>query len=83
MTRKNGKILIIITVFHNKPQGCGASVAYAAGPFTNNNNNRLTVIHTYLYTYIYIYIHTLCTPFSRSDLLAVALRTKIGCHETS
>jgi hypothetical protein len=27
-------ILIIITGLHNKPQGCGASVASAAGPFT-------------------------------------------------
>jgi hypothetical protein len=29
---------IIITGLHNKPQGCGASVASAAGPFTTNNN---------------------------------------------
>jgi hypothetical protein len=28
------KKLIIITGLHNKPQGCGASVASAAGPFT-------------------------------------------------
>jgi hypothetical protein len=28
------KKLIIITGLHNKPQGCGASVAPAAGPFT-------------------------------------------------
>jgi hypothetical protein len=27
-------IIIIITGLHNKPQGCGASVASAAGPFT-------------------------------------------------
>jgi hypothetical protein len=31
-------------VFHNKPQGCGALVAFAAGPS---------------YIYIYIYIYTL------------------------
>jgi hypothetical protein len=34
ITRKNEKTLIIfITGLHNKPQGCGASVASAAGPF--------------------------------------------------
>jgi hypothetical protein len=27
-------LIIFITVLHNKPQGCGASVASAAGPFT-------------------------------------------------
>jgi hypothetical protein len=27
-------IFIVITVLHNKPQGCSASVAPAAGPFT-------------------------------------------------
>jgi hypothetical protein len=27
-------IVIFITGLHNKPQGCGASVASAAGPFT-------------------------------------------------
>jgi hypothetical protein len=35
--QKNEKTLIIfITGLHNKPQGCGASVASAAGPFTKN-----------------------------------------------
>jgi hypothetical protein len=36
ITRKNKKIIIfiVITGLHNKPQGCGASVASAAGPFT-------------------------------------------------
>jgi hypothetical protein len=28
------KLIIFITVMHNKPQCCGASVASAAGPFT-------------------------------------------------
>jgi hypothetical protein len=30
-------IFIFITELHNKPQGCGASVASAAGPFTIKN----------------------------------------------
>jgi hypothetical protein len=39
ITRKNEKKMIIflfifITRLHNKPEGCGASVASAAGPFT-------------------------------------------------
>jgi hypothetical protein len=29
---KTKKLIIFITRLHNKPQGCGASVAYAAGP---------------------------------------------------
>jgi hypothetical protein len=33
ITWKNGKIFYI-TGLHNKPQGCGASVASATGPFT-------------------------------------------------
>jgi hypothetical protein len=28
-----------ITGLHNKPQGCGASVASAAGPFTKKNHD--------------------------------------------
>jgi hypothetical protein len=31
---KRKKLVIFITGLHNKPQGCGASVAFAAGPFT-------------------------------------------------
>jgi hypothetical protein len=39
ITRTNEKTLIIFTtVLHNKPQGCGASVASAAGPFTKKNS---------------------------------------------
>jgi hypothetical protein len=30
------KLIIFVTGLHNKPQGCGASVASAAGPFTTN-----------------------------------------------
>jgi hypothetical protein len=31
---KTKKLIIFITGLHNKPQGCGASVACPAGPFT-------------------------------------------------
>jgi hypothetical protein len=31
---KRKKLIIFITGLHNKPQGCGASVASTAGPFT-------------------------------------------------
>jgi hypothetical protein len=34
------KLIIFITGLHNKPQGCGASVASAAGPFTTKRNKR-------------------------------------------
>jgi hypothetical protein len=43
ITRKNEKTLIIsITGLHNKPQGFGASVASAAGPFTKKTR-RITI----------------------------------------
>jgi hypothetical protein len=35
---KTKKLIIFITGLHNKPQGCGASVASAAGPFTTKNH---------------------------------------------
>jgi hypothetical protein len=31
-------IVIFVTGLHNKPHGCGASVASAAGPFTTKKN---------------------------------------------
>jgi hypothetical protein len=31
--KRKKKLIIFVTGFHNKPQGCGASVASAAGPF--------------------------------------------------
>jgi hypothetical protein len=34
---KTKKLIIFITGLHNKPQGCGASVASAAGPFSTKN----------------------------------------------
>jgi hypothetical protein len=45
ITRRNVKLIIFITRLHNKPQGCGASVASAAGPFTTKRNI-LTVFST-------------------------------------
>jgi hypothetical protein len=43
-TEKGVKIIIFITGVHNKPQGCGASVASAAGPFnTKKNFNKISL----------------------------------------
>jgi hypothetical protein len=36
-TEKRKKLIIFITGLPKKPQGCGASVAPAAGPFTKKN----------------------------------------------
>jgi hypothetical protein len=36
---KTIKLIIFITGLHKKPQGCGASVASAAGPFTTKRNS--------------------------------------------
>jgi hypothetical protein len=39
ITQKNEKTLIIFFIgLCNKPQGCGASIASAAGPFTETKN---------------------------------------------
>jgi hypothetical protein len=43
IARKNEKKLIIfITGLHKKPQGCGASVSSAAGPFTTKTKHHTT-----------------------------------------
>jgi hypothetical protein len=39
---KMKKLINIITGLHNKPQGCGASVASAAGPFTKSTSLQMT-----------------------------------------
>jgi hypothetical protein len=39
ITRKNEKTFIFITGLHNRPQGCGASVASAAGPLKKSHQN--------------------------------------------
>jgi hypothetical protein len=36
---KQKKLIIFITWLHNKPQGCGESVASAVGPFTRSKNS--------------------------------------------
>jgi hypothetical protein len=35
-TEKRKKLIVFITGLHNKLQGCGASVASAAGPFSTH-----------------------------------------------
>ena len=41
------KLIIFITGLHNKPQGCGASVVSAAGPFTTKKNQTLQQSESY------------------------------------
>jgi hypothetical protein len=38
----HGKTKKLITGLHNKPQGCGASLASTAGPFTKKKSNRIS-----------------------------------------
>jgi hypothetical protein len=40
------KLIIFIIGLHNKPQGCGASVASAAGPFTTKKRRLVEYIST-------------------------------------
>jgi hypothetical protein len=47
ITRKEEKTPnIFITGLHNKPQDCGASVAFVAGPFTTKNKFPNSVVKT-------------------------------------
>jgi hypothetical protein len=45
---KGQKIIIVITGLHKKPQGCGASVASAAGPFTTKKKIQYKAVNFYL-----------------------------------
>jgi hypothetical protein len=50
ITWKNEKtVIIFITELRNKPQGCGASVASAAGPFTKKIQNIINSIHVHFF----------------------------------
>jgi hypothetical protein len=44
MKKKNWSSFIFITGLHKKPQGCGASVASAAGPFTTKKIKKWNVV---------------------------------------
>jgi hypothetical protein len=56
ITWKNEKKIIFITGLHNKPQGCGASVASAAGPLKNISRGVETSL-----SHIFSEIHRRCT----------------------
>jgi hypothetical protein len=49
LLEKGEKIIIFITGLHKKPQGCGASVASAAGAFTTKRK-----LHSSWTTYFYL-----------------------------
>jgi hypothetical protein len=44
------KLTISITGLHNKPQGCGASVASAAGTFTKKT--RIVIVKKIIFTFL-------------------------------
>jgi hypothetical protein len=43
------KLFVFLIGLHNKPEGCGASVASAAGPFKKKGKNLIANICTYLW----------------------------------
>jgi hypothetical protein len=53
--KKQKKLLIFITGLHDTPQGCGASVASAAGTFTRKNPRRLEYSWIFLTSFINIH----------------------------
>jgi hypothetical protein len=48
-TEKRKKITISITELHSKPQGCGASVASAVGPFTKKIELKCSILRMNTY----------------------------------
>jgi hypothetical protein len=46
------KLIFFIIGLHNKPQGCGASVASAAGPFTTITKLLIQISHDDSYPHI-------------------------------
>jgi hypothetical protein len=72
VTWKNKKKLIIfliifITGLHNKPQGCGASVASAAGPFSNKKSTAHIIMKISRYNDIY---SVLSNPATETTILS-------------
>jgi hypothetical protein len=55
--KRKRKLIIFITGLHNKPEGCGASVASAAGPFTIHTKN----VRTYISSTEWYLLHPLKT----------------------
>jgi hypothetical protein len=70
-------IIIVITGLHKKPQGCGASVASAAGPFTTKKKKTITKLTVRTDTHPMFYI-----SFVRlaSLLRKQSLKLLIGYH---
>jgi hypothetical protein len=56
-TNKRKILIIFITGLHNKPQGCSAVVASAAGPFAAKNNSSL-ITENYLHLKYWSQIHS-------------------------
>jgi hypothetical protein len=53
---KRKKLISFITGLHNKPQGCGASVASAAGPFTKKKIEKTLNTNNYFPKYRSLYL---------------------------
>jgi hypothetical protein len=69
------KLIIFITGLHNKPQGCGASVASAAGPFTTQKKLR------YIYTALSVtHIKLLYTGKKLITVLDVCINLESTVH---
>jgi hypothetical protein len=47
-TEKRKKLTIFITGLHKEPQGCGASIASAAGPFSTRKKDRQIFVENLL-----------------------------------
>jgi hypothetical protein len=56
---KRQKINIFITVLHKKPQGCGASVASAAVPFSTKKKGEVRLVAVLKeYGRVGVYLHS-------------------------
>jgi hypothetical protein len=77
-TTKKKKLIIFITGLHNKPQGCGASVTSAAGPFTKKNSHNSS--NWYFCITIQLgYKHIFCQNVVSTDNCFLYFRKNITC----
>jgi hypothetical protein len=81
-------LIIFITGLHNKPQGCGASVASSAGPFTTQKKNSTCSIdctnpcvspHRLYVCLTIVNIHNLKYPHTIYRLLFITEMESVYC----
>jgi hypothetical protein len=75
---KGQKIIIIFILgLHNKPQGCGASIVSATGPFTTKKKKLSTCEFQYISNISLKHSYTLCLELRRRHALLYLCSSKV------